>query len=472
MAFIVHSMKSQRQTEVKEMNMTTLTIQQLEQDIAELKNAIEKGWAKGQEAELETMEQQLTDMRLAESESVQEPAKEGADTNTQPIVQDATNDQHEVPKADSKVDETILQFNKPEAPVITENTSVPGLDVECDANIADQMQDNLKVIESLKFKDEAIKNFFAMLPKAACLAKWVGEAKVAVRVKEESFAAKIAETVLLPSFMVYESDRELGKEMKEAQTKTKYLPISILPKELKRDTRLEYTDPLGNKYEPAILQGYKLITHVDTMKYVYNKSDNITYFEGIFEDEIIDTSKDGYKGSDSLVLGIRYKQQKWIEENEATIVAIKDKLIAVKPNNISEAIYTNWVGVLIIASLWDKDVFNNTWQLMLDMALTQDLEPKVKLACALSLVVPELEIFLTQFNAQKDAVPSSFLKSLLKNKGMADTEFSGAFSAIGLTLQENKTGLTTTKLKDAYLQHLDYDDKRVQKYFNTHTKAA
>lgn len=106
------------------------------------------------------------------------------------------------------------------------------------------------------------------------------------------------------------------------------------------------------------------------------------------------------------------------------------------------------------------------------MALVSDLEPKVKLACALSLVVPELETLLTKFNAQNDAVPSSFLKTLLKNKGMADTEFSGAFSAIGLTLQENKTGLTTTKLKDAYVKHLDYSDKRVQKYINTHTKAA
>lgn len=397
-----------------------------------------------------------------------EAVKGVTDTN----VQGAANDDSEDPKADLEVDETILQFNKPEAPVVTENTSVPGLDVECDANIADQMQDNLKVIESLKFKDEVVKNFFAMLPKAACLAKWVGESKVAVRVENEAFATKIAETVLLPSFAVYESDRELGKEMKDAQVKTKYLPISILPKELKRDTKLEYTDSLGNKYEPTILQGYKLIAHVDTMKYVHNKSDNITYFEGIFENEIIDTSKDGYTGADSLVLGIRYKQQKWIEENEATIIAIKDKLIAAKPNNISEAIYTNWIGVLIIALLWDKDVFNNTWQLMLDMALTQALEPKVKLACALSLVVPQLETFLTQFNAQNDAVPSSFLKTLIKNKGMAETEFSGAFSAIGLTLQENKSGLTTTKLKDAYLQHLDFGDKRVQKYLDTYTKAA
>lgn len=400
-----------------------------------------------------------------------EAVVEVTDTNTQPLVEDVNNAQPEAPEDDLKDDKTILQFNKPEAPVVTQNTSIPGLDVECNAEIAEQMKDNLQVIESLKFKDEAVKNFFAMLPKAACLAKWVGEAKVAVRVENEAFASKIAETVLLPSFAVYESDRELGKEMKEAQVKTKYLPVSILPKELKRDTKLEYTDTLGDKYEPTILQGYKLIAHVKTMKYVHNKSDNMTYFEGIFENEVIDTSTEGYTAQDSLVLGIRYKQQKWIEENEATIVDIKDKLMAAKPNNISEAIYTNWVGVLVIALLWDKDVFNDTWQLMVDMALTQELESEVKLACALSLVVPELEKFLTQFKAEGDAVPSSFLKTLLKNKGLAETEFSGAFSAIGLTLQEHKSGLTTTKLKNAYLQHLDFSDKRVQKYLETYKVA-
>lgn len=394
-------------------------ITKLETEINALKNAIEKGWS--------TQHDKLKEMEAELDRLLNEPPK------------------------------PTTQFVEPEVNIAPVNE-----DIECDPEIAEQMKDNLTVIESFTFTDPTVRNFFAILPKAACLSKWVGECIVTVGVENAAFASKVAETFLLPSFAVFNSDRELSKEMKSAQYATKYLPISIVPREIKRNTELKIDNVVIKDQD--LTQGSKLIAHDTALKYSHTDFKKTIAFDNIFENEVINTEADGYTASDTLILGIRYKQQVWIESNKDKIKAVVEVLTAKRPAHIKAEKYQSWLGVLVIASLWDKQVFQDIWDLMLSKCGTEDLEIETRLACSLSVVVPEVESFLDKMGCKEIAVSTTLLKGFLKSSGFPEVAMSDAFTKLEISLKDNKGGFTVEALKTAYTPKLKFEDKRVQDY--------
>lgn len=465
-------------------------IDALNQKILDLPNLVSNGFLTTEQAEAkkEEFEEEIlkleggldisTEQPVDHDEQVSETedaAQSAGFTDMADSDEDSDPDNLTQLNGDTPVDEDEFENSQspedeaPSAKNVQQESSEPtvlqvnGFDaIECDPEIAEQMKDNLKVIESFTFTDDAVKNFFAILPKAACLAKWVGECIVTVGVKDKAFASKVAETFLLPSFNNFISDRELSKEMKLAQYTTKYLPISIVPREIKRNTELKIGKDVIK--DEDLKQGFKLIAHDEALKYNHSDFLKTIAFDKIFENEVINTEKDGYKASDTLIRGIGYKQQMWIESNEAKIIELVELLKAKRPDHIDAKKYQSWLGVLLIARLWDKAIFESIWNLMLSKCGSDSLEIETKLACALFVVVPEVETFLDTMKCKDIAVSTTLLKGFIKSTGFAESDMSYAFTKLNIALKDNKGGFTVEALKTAYTPKLKFEDKRVKDY--------
>ena len=95
----------------------------------------------------------------------------------------------------------------------------------------------------------------------------------------------------------------------------------------------------------------------------------------------------------------------------------------------------------------------------------QGLETKVKLACALSVVVPEYQAFVQRFNATEH-ITTVVLKNLLEGLGLKGHELSNGFTELGLQLGKNLGGFTLQVLTDKVTEIVDYQDTDIQKYLN------
>lgn len=369
--------------------------------------------------------------------------EEAVDTNTQPVNQDAANDE-------------------PEASEWT----VEG--VELDTELAEQMKLSLDVLDDqLSIADQRYKHFLALAAKATCLVKWTGPFILDVRVGESAitennqdkhaFAKHVANTLGLLSFNHLFAESVLNKEIKEYQVKNKYVTICSVPLQAKRDSAVA-------KYDEA-KKGCQFVVHTQAMKYEHNDDLNIAKLENIFSSEEI---KESYKETSTPILRVRLTQQEWVEKHEeklANLVAqfnTQHKAIAPK---VKAETFKAWSGILLLALLWDKAVFTDMVKLMNELVGTQGLEVNVKLACALSVVVPEYQAFVQRFNAEEH-ITTVVLKNLLKGLGLKDHELTEGFTKLGLQLGKNLGGFGLSTLTNKIVENVDYQDTNVQKYLN------
>lgn len=444
----MHRMRSQRQTEIKEMNMTTQLINEatynafitipVDVRTAEMQEQIEA---------YEAANNLNVDAEEHTPEASVEPTvapEEVVDTNTQPVSQDAANDESEA----------------------TEWT-VEG--VEQDAELAQQMKLSLDVLEDqLSIKDQRYKNFLALAAKATCLVKWTGPFILDVRVGESAitddnkdkhaFAKHVANTLGLLSFNHLLAESVLNKEIKEKQLLNKYLTICSVPLQTKRDSAV-------NGYD-QVKKGCQFVVHTEAMEYVHNDDLNIARLENIFNSEEI--KKEPLEESSVEIHGIRFYQLKWIKDNEEKlanlVIQFNKQHKAIAPKVKAET-FKAWSGILVLALLWDKAVYDDMVKLMNEFVGVQGLEVKVKLACALSVVVPEYQAFVQRFNAEEH-ITTVVLKNLLKGLGLKDHELSIGFTEIGLQLGKNLGGFELSTLTNKIVENVDYQDTDIQKYLN------
>ncbi|SSR14423.1 Uncharacterised protein [Acinetobacter baumannii] len=361
--------------------------------------------------------------------------EEVVDTKTQPVSQDAANDESEAPEW--TVDA-----------------------VEQDAELAEQMKLSLNVLDDqLSIADQRYKHFLALAAKATCLVKWTGPFILDVRVNDETkdldFAKHVANTLGLLSFNHLLAESVLNKEIKEYQVKNKYVTICSVPLQAKRDSAVD-------KYD-EVKKGCQFVVHTQAMKYEHNDDLNIAKLENIFSSEEI---KESYKETSTPILRVRLTQQEWVEKHEeklANLVAqfnTQHKVIAPK---VKAETFKAWSGILVLALLWDKAIYADMVKLMNEHVGVQGLEVKVKLACALSVVVPEYQAFVQRFNAEEH-ITTVVLKNLLKGLGLKDHEISNGFVGLGLQLGKNLSGFNLSTLTAKVEENVDSQDTDVKKY--------
>ena len=374
-----------------------------------------------------------------------EPAEatvEEADKNTQPIMQDAANDESEAPEW--TVDA-----------------------VERDAELAEQMKLSLDVLDDqLSIADQRYKHFLALAAKATCLVKWTGPFILDVRVGESvitennkdphAFAKHVANTLGLLSFNHLLAESVLNKEIKEHQVKNKYVTVCSVPLQAKRDSAVP-------KYD-EVKKGCQFVVHTEALKYVHNDDLNIAKLEKIFSSEQI--AKEPLEETSTPILRVRLNQQEWVENNEerlADLVAqfnTQHKAIAPK---VKAATFKAWSGILVLALLWDKAIYADMVKLMNEFVGTQGLENKVKLACALSVVVPEYKVLMANFNAEQH-ITTKLVGSLVKGLGLTEAEVSQGFSDLGIPMKDNKGGYELATLKAKYTEVVKDEDSTTQAY--------
>lgn len=361
---------------------------------------------------------------------------EVVDTNTQPISQDAANDESEVPAWNVNA-------------------------VKQDAELVEQMKLSLDVLnDQLSIKDQRYKNFLALAAKATCLVKWTGPFILDVRVNDETkdldFAKHVANTLGLLSFNHLLAESVLNKEIKEYQVKNKYVTICSVPLQAKRDSAVD-------KYDEA-KKGCQFVVHTQAMKYEHNDDLNIAKLENIFSSEEI--KNEPLEESSVEIHGVRFYQLKWIKENEeklANLVAqFNTQYKAIAPKVKAET-FKAWSGILLLALLWDKAVYDDMVKLMNELVGTQGLEVKEKLACALSVVVPEYEQLMTRFNAEQH-ITTKLVGSLVKGFGLTDYEVSKGFFDLGISMKDNKGGYNLSTLKAKITEVVKYEDPMIETY--------
>jgi len=329
--------------------------------------------------------------------------------------------------------------------------------VEQDPSIAAQMTQSLAVLdEQLSIKDTRYKNFLALAAKATCLVKWTGPFILDVRVGDSLFAKHVANTLGLLSFNHLLADSVLNKEIKEKQLLNNYLTICSVPTTAKRDSGVE-------KYD-EVKKGCQFVVHTEAMKYVHNDYLNIAKLENIFSSEVV--VEEVYTATSTPILRVRLEQQVWVEDNKVRIEQLVSNLNkqceAIAPKVKAET-FKAWSGILLLAALWDKDVFADMVALMNEQVGTQGLEVKEKLACALSVVVPEYEELMTRFNADQH-ITTKLVGSLVQGLGLSDHDVSKGFFELGIPMKDNKGGYKLSILKEKIIELVKYEDQAIQTY--------
>ena len=432
-------MRSQRQTEIKEMNMTTQLINEATYNAFITIPVEDRDPAIQEQIEAYEAQNNLNvDAEEHAPEASVEPAvapEEVVDTNTQPVNQDAANDESEAPEWTVEA-------------------------VEQDAELAEQMKLSLDVLDDqLSIADQRYKHFLALAAKATCLVKWTGPFILDVRVNDETkdlyFAKHVANTLGLLSFNHLLAESVLNKEIKEYQVKNKYVTICSVPLQAKRDSAVA-------KYDEA-KKGCQFVVHTQAMKYEHNDDLNIAKLENIFSSEEI---KESYKETSTPILRVRLTQQEWVEKHEERLVELvaqfntQHKAIAPK---VKAETFKSWSGILLLALLWDKAIFADMVALINEQVGTQGLEVKEKLACALSVVVPEYEQLMTRFNAEQH-ITTKLVGSLVKGFGLTDYEVSKGFFDLGISMKDNKGGYNLSTLKAKITEVVKYEDPMIETY--------
>ncbi|HCA5017974.1 TPA: hypothetical protein MW165_003600 [Acinetobacter baumannii] len=313
------------------------------------------------------------------------------------------------------------------------------------------------------FKDERYKNFLVFWTASSMTSKW---ARSIISIKSNtptingtnSFTDRLAEVIGLPTFAHFSANTIVNKQIKEIQLKHPYITICTSLTEPSRDTKVE-------GFENAKL-GNMVVVHTSTNEYSNNI--HIAKFEDIFESETL-PENEFLNELSGQVMKARYllAEQHDKEETQKHLYTLIDQLKILRPSHIKFETYEAWTGVLALALLTNYKYYEQMMELMMEQTNSEPLEDKVKLAGALSKIVPKYENFLNEFklDIEDKKIHTTVLRVLLKSIGYNINGMSEAFVDIGLPLKEHKGGIELEILKSKY-QELPLEDKQFKKYIN------
>ncbi|MGQ1458541.1 hypothetical protein ACT4ZD_15880 [Acinetobacter baumannii] len=304
------------------------------------------------------------------------------------------------------------------------------------------------------FKDERIKKLF-IYSGAASIGTKYSRHKLLAKVNDTEFGKHLADKIGCLSFAHIAPTTTISKAIKEAQLACPYMTIAAIYIDPHRDTKLD------KGREAQIKLGNEFTVHLSTPKYIHN--DNyIVMLEDIFEDEVI---PEGEKLTifSSSVQRSRYLLSKVRDKKVVEPLIVKLKTI--RPPQLKEEKFNEWVGILAMALLTNQMHFNQIWELMIEVTCAEPLEKKYELAVALELVIPKYKAMLENCNVTEDQIiPNTLVKILLKGIEYNETALSDAFADLGFPLKEYKAGIPLSELKTAYEALTQHDDKRIQSY--------
>ncbi|WP_445403886.1 hypothetical protein [Acinetobacter vivianii] len=304
------------------------------------------------------------------------------------------------------------------------------------------------------FKDERIKKLLVYSAAASIGAKY-SRHKLLVKVDDTEFGKHLADKFGSLNFAHISPTTTISKAIKEALLQCPYMTIAAIYLDPHRDTKLD------KGRETQIKFGNQFTVHLSTPKYVHNDT-YIVMLEDTFEDEIIpkDLKLDIFS---SPVQRIRYLLSK-VRDKKVTEPLIA-KLKTIRPPQVKEEKYNEWVGILAMALLTNLNHFNQIWELMIEVTGTEPLEKKYELAVALELVIPKYEAMLKSCKVTEDQIiPTTLVKILLKGVEYNEIALSDTFADLGFPLKEYKAGIPLTELKTAYEMLTQHGDKRIQSY--------
>ncbi|MGQ1273632.1 hypothetical protein ACT43X_18610 (plasmid) [Acinetobacter baumannii] len=323
--------------------------------------------------------------------------------------------------------------------------------------------------QGLKFKDPKYANFFSLKTTASAVSKQAS-CKVSLEIKtknvkdkdgalQNNFGAYVADMLGLHCFSHINSRAVVNKAVKEQQLRKPYATVCAMHLETSRNTAVDGQE--------NIKQGNVLVIHADAPKYEHDDKHHIVRFKDILLSEVVPTENEPLTEQSHEVLGLRYQMTKWHSTNKTKVGELIEQIHTIRPESIHEETFKAWSGVLAIALMTSQDLYNEMWQLMLDQCATHNIPKKVKLAAALSIVVPKYITFLETAGVPKDKhlVNSGLLRQLLSTTGYEIAEMSKAFEDHNLAMKDNKAGLPLEALQATYAK-LPTDDN-FKTYFQT-----
>lgn len=373
----MHLMKSQRQTEMKEMNMTTLTIEQLVQNIADLENAIEKGWAGGKEGTLNEMKEQLAAMRVSAPVEPTEPTEEVTDTNTQPLVKDANNDQSEAPV--EPVDEQLQAV------------------MEAKQQVRSQLLPD--------FKNQEVADFHLVASVAECFAE--NRVHTVAYEVPEALQDQFNKTNAYLSFKSIITTELSSREIKTEQAKKDWATVCTNYK-LQSTGKFRTTDA-----DKQLKIGSQIITFSTALKYEHNPDNYLGSVVVGFESEsLADKKTEVDTWLDIDIDEARMQQKRWYAHNKKAVLDTLDDMDAYKPARLSKEKFERYKLLLAIAKAWGEEHFNNVKAVIETLALTSGKTENEKFAEALKEAICSLQ---SKFVTPLENLPSDSLIEQLKD---------------------------------------------------------
>ncbi|MDC5275623.1 hypothetical protein OHW85_08590 [Acinetobacter baumannii] len=337
-----------------------------------------------------------------------------------------------------------------DAPLFDPNSVTPDPDMlEYHSNATAFLKSQLPV-----FKDERIKEAFIFSGAGSIGAKY-SRHKLLVKVNDTEFGKHLADKVGCLSFAHIAPTTTISKAIKEAQLECPYMTIAAIYLDPHRDTKLD------KEREAQIKLGNEFTVYLSPPKYIHN--DNYTLLlEDTFENEVIpqvqklDIFSSPVQRSRYLLSKVRDKK---------VVEPLIAKLKTIRPPQLKEEKFNEWVGILAMALLTSQNHFRQLWELMIEVTNIEPLEKKHELAVALELVIPQYKTMLENCKVKEvQLIPTTLVKTLLKGIGYNESCLSDAFSNLGFPLKQYKSGIPLRELELAYEALIQDNDKRIQNY--------
>lgn len=374
-------MKSQRQTEMKEMNMTTQLINEATY------NALTQLAVEFRTPE---MQEQIEAYKAANSlkvgaeehapEAPVEPAEavvEVTDTNTQPLVKDAANDE-------------------PEAPV-------ESVDEQLQAVMDAKQQVRSQLLPD--FKDQAIADFHLVASVAECFAE--NRVHTVAYEVPEALQGQFNKTNAYLSFKSITTTDLSSREIKNEQAKKAWATVCTNYK-LQSTGKFRTTDA-----DKKLKIGSQIITFSTALKFEHNPDNYLGSVVVGFElESLADKKTEVDTWLDIDIDEARMQQKRWYAHNKEAVLDTLDDMDAYKPARLSKEKFERYKLLLAIAKAWGEEHFNNVKVVIETLALTSGKTENEKFAEALKEAICSLQ---SNFVTPLENLPSDSLIEQLKD---------------------------------------------------------
>lgn len=362
------------------------TIEQLKPEIAALKNAIQKGWATGQEAKLTEMEAELDRLLAADKPSAELPPKEEEQTINEQL-------------------ETVMQAKE---------------------NVRSQLLP--------KFVDQKISDFQLVASVAECFAEnrvhtLAYEVPTALREQFNNSNAYL-------SFKSIKTTELSSREIKKEQAKKNWATVCT-----------NYTTQSTGKFrntdaDKTLKVGSQIVTYSEAIKYQHNPDNLLGYVKVEFEQESLQNLKT--EVDESLDLDIdeaRMQQKRWYVKNKETILDSLDSMETHKPAQISKEKFERYKLLLAIAHIWGEDHFNHVLNTVHSLILATGKNENEKFAEALKQSIQSIQ---ANFTTTLCELPSDTLIEYLKKHDFSCSRqtLPTALKAIGVNTDSERKQIT------------------------------